>query len=89
MLVGLIFSRGVGGNTELDVVVLVEAVGQFQNALPRSASRAWRRVCLAFSNRRNRRPGIVLGPVDAWMRVVDQGIVWVLGEVGRKRIGRA
>ena len=43
ILVGFIFSPGLAGNAESDSVVLGEAVGQIQHALPKSAGRAWLR----------------------------------------------
>ena len=96
MLVGLIFSGGLGGNAESDPVVLREAVRQFQNAFPRSAGRAWLRECLAIRNRRNCRAAIILRPSGRsvvqcpvpqtfmiGLHVVDQGIPCVFGAVER------
>ena len=98
MLAGLVFSWGLAGNAESDAVVLGEAVGQIQHALPRSAGRAWRRECLASRNRRNRGPAIALrasgrvvvqrqvpGPCMTGLHVGEQAIAWRLGEVVRKK----
>ena len=102
MLAGLIFRWGLAGNADSDAAVLGEAVGQIQHALPRSAGRAWRRECLASLNRVNRGPAILLrssgrvvvqcrvpGSFMTGLQVGEQAIAWRLGEVVRKRTGRA